>query len=167
MTTEALKAARESIAADRECLFSCHVSPVSGAVEDRAGLEGLAEYDAVLALIDAALAEPEPRQPWSEAEAVAVAHRAGFAGTHWSVGPEELAHLLNMVAPRALAEPQPVDERAEPMEMALCERHSLVLRVGVPYVFRPVGDCPSCAAMVEQAREAYGDSLGAAMKETP
>lgn len=52
-------------------------------------------------------------------------------------------------------------ERLEPMDMALCERHSLVLRVGVAYVFRPVGDCPRCAEMVAQAREAYGPGLGA------
>jgi hypothetical protein len=49
----------------------------------------------------------------------------------------------------------------EPMDMALCERHYLVLRVGVPYIFRPVGDCEKCAEMVEKAREAYGDDLGA------
>lgn len=47
-------------------------------------------------------------------------------------------------------------ERLQPMEMALCERHSLVLRVGVPYVFRPVGDCHGCAEMAAKAREAYG-----------
>ena len=52
-------------------------------------------------------------------------------------------------------------ERLEPMDMALCERHALVLRVGQPYVFRPVGDCQSCAAAVESARDAYGDGLGA------
>lgn len=51
-------------------------------------------------------------------------------------------------------------EALEPMTMALCERHSLVLRVGQPYVFRPVGDCESCAEMAAQAREAYGPSMG-------
>lgn len=53
-----------------------------------------------------------------------------------------------------------IDKR-EPWDMALCERHALVLRVGQPYVFRPIGGCRSCAAAVEAAREAYGDGLGA------
>ena len=52
-------------------------------------------------------------------------------------------------------------EFLEPMNMALCERHSLVLRVGAPYIFRPVGDCPRCAEMLQQAVEAYGPSAGA------
>jgi hypothetical protein len=37
------------------------------------------------------------RAPWSAEEAVDLAHRAGFSGTCWTVGPEELAHMLNMV----------------------------------------------------------------------
>ena len=49
----------------------------------------------------------------------------------------------------------------ECMEMALCERHKLVLRVGQPYIFAPVGDCESCAADLAAAREAYGPSAGA------
>jgi hypothetical protein len=40
---------------------------------------------------------------WCEAEAVAAAHAAGFAGTHWTMGPEELVHLLNMVNARPSA----------------------------------------------------------------
>jgi hypothetical protein len=42
---------------------------------------------------------PPPASPhqWSEAEAVAAAHAAGFAGTWWSMGPQELVHLLNML----------------------------------------------------------------------
>lgn len=64
-------------------------------------------------------------------------------------------------------------ELLEPMSMALCERHSLVLRVGQPYIFEPVGDCESCAAALAQAREAYGPTAGAPSvhdelrKETP
>jgi hypothetical protein len=60
---------------------------------------------------------------------------------------------------------------AECMEMALCERHKLVLRVGQPYVFAPVGDCESCAEALARAREAYGPSAGApnvrGNRETP
>lgn len=37
------------------------------------------------------------RAPWSAEEAVDLAHRAGFSGTCWTVGPEELVHMLNMV----------------------------------------------------------------------
>ena len=62
---------------------------------------------------------------------------------------------------QALAEAADMLERLEPMDMALCERHSLVLRVGQPYIFAPVGDCGSCAAALAQAREAYGPSAGA------
>lgn len=43
---------------------------------------------------------------WCEADAVAAAHAAGFAGTCWTMGPEELVHLLNMVGARAPAGPQ-------------------------------------------------------------
>jgi hypothetical protein len=50
--------------------------------------------------------------------------------------------------------------RLEPVSMALCESHSVVLRVGVPYVFRPVGDCATCAKMFSQAVEAYGPTGG-------
>ena len=45
----------------------------------------------------------------------------------------------------------------EPMLMALCESQSVVLREGQPYVFRPVGDCETCAAMSAASREAYGE----------
>jgi hypothetical protein len=45
-------------------------------------------------------AERGRRHRWSESEAVAAAHAAGFAGTHWTMGPEELVHLLNMVHAR-------------------------------------------------------------------
>lgn len=58
---------------------------------------------------------------------------------------------------------------AEVIDMALCERHSLVLRVGQPYVFRPVGDCESCAEMYRKAVEAYGPDAGepAAIQSAP
>lgn len=57
-------------------------------------------------------------------------------------------------------------ERLEPVSMALCELHSVVLRVGVPYVFRPVGDCQTCAKMFAQAVEAYGPT-GGSIRATP
>ena len=57
-------------------------------------------------------AAPQPAQPaaqavapWAEADAVALAHRAGFAGTCWTMGPEELVHLLNLTAAPAVAPP--------------------------------------------------------------
>ena len=33
---------------------------------------------------------------WTPPEAIRAAHAAGFAGTSWIMGPEELAHLLNV-----------------------------------------------------------------------
>lgn len=52
----------------------------------------------------AALAEAEKEEPvaWTNEEATAVAWQAGFAGTSWSMGPEELTHVLNtaQVPPR-------------------------------------------------------------------
>lgn len=54
---KALEAARTCIATDRESLFDCHKSWGTGIVEDESGLRRLAEYDAVLALIDEALRE--------------------------------------------------------------------------------------------------------------
>jgi hypothetical protein len=47
---------------------------------------------------------------WTPDEAGIVARKSGFSGTSWAMGPEELAHLLNMLrqpAPAAPAEPQP------------------------------------------------------------
>lgn len=58
-------------------------------------------------------------------------------------------------------------ESAKPMSMALCESHAVVLRVGVPYVFRPVGDCQTCAKMFAQAVEAYGPTGGEPTPATP
>lgn len=55
----------------------------------------------------------------------------------------------------------------EPMTMALCERHSLILRVGQPYVFAPVGDCESCAELLAAAIEAYGPNAGAPLPAAP
>lgn len=75
-------------------------------IRDMAGSERLGEYvnshvqfarDAWQAAV---AAERERRHQWSESAAVAAAHAAGFAGTHWTMGPEELAHLLNMVHAR-------------------------------------------------------------------
>ncbi len=34
-------------------------------------------------------------KPWDEASAELVAQASGFAGKDWSMGPEELAHVLN------------------------------------------------------------------------
>lgn len=53
---EAVNAAREIIAEDRQNLYDCHVSPVSGEL-DAHGAAGVAEYDTVLATIDVALAK--------------------------------------------------------------------------------------------------------------
>lgn len=64
-------------------------------------------------------------------------------------GPRQVLALLDEI------------DRLQPMDMALCERHSLVLRVGQPYVFAPVGDCESCAAALAQSVEAYGTNAGA------
>lgn len=49
----------------------------------------------------------------------------------------------------------------EPMEMWLCESQSFVLRVGQPYIFKVNPECESCRKLADQAREAYGPSMGA------
>lgn len=54
---EALSAARDCILIDRAALADCHMDPVTNEV-DAEGASGVAEYDAVLAQIDAALAAP-------------------------------------------------------------------------------------------------------------
>lgn len=53
---DALVAARALIWTDRQSLSDTHMDPVTNEV-DEDGAEGVAEYDAVLAQIDAALAE--------------------------------------------------------------------------------------------------------------
>lgn len=56
-TRSALRAARKCIRTDRAALYACHFDRGTGRV-DATGAAGLAEYDAVLAQIDAALAAP-------------------------------------------------------------------------------------------------------------
>lgn len=46
----------------------------------------------------------QPVAQWDEASAVALAHRAGFAGTCWTMGPYELVHMLNLTAAQPVAE---------------------------------------------------------------
>lgn len=67
--------------ARKGCATGCHALALCGEVVQ----------------LRAALALPHA---WSAVEAVAAAQAAGFAGTHWSMGPEELVHLLNMVHAR-------------------------------------------------------------------
>lgn len=55
---------------------------------------------------------------------------------------------------------------ADVMDMALCERENVVLRVGQTYRFRPVGDCARCAELAAQAVEAYS-SIGVKLDLTP
>lgn len=52
----------------------------------------------------------------------------------------------------------------EPMHMALCEVHSLVLRPGQLYTFSKVGDCEKCTEMHQHAEETYGE-LGETFEE--
>lgn len=52
---EALREARASIAEDRQSLYECHADPRTGRVSDELCSPALAEYDALLARIDAAL----------------------------------------------------------------------------------------------------------------
>lgn len=70
-TRIALRAARKCIQTDRAALHACHFDPAIGRVDDT-GQMALAEYDAVLAQIDAALAAPakltdEPALPEPDA----------------------------------------------------------------------------------------------------
>lgn len=55
----AIKVARECIAADRDSLYETHRNPQTQTVDDAFGLDGLADYDVVLDLIDAAIAKSE------------------------------------------------------------------------------------------------------------
>jgi hypothetical protein len=55
----AARVARSHISSDRESLYQCECDPVRGAVVDQLGLEAIAEYDDVLALLDNAIATTE------------------------------------------------------------------------------------------------------------
>lgn len=48
---------------------------------------------------------------WENSQAVAVAHASGFAGTCWTMGPEELAHLLSVAGPQPSPEHVEVTEK--------------------------------------------------------
>lgn len=78
------------------------------------------------------------------------------------MSPQDVRTMLAEVA-----EPEEVRLHShEPiMEMALCERHSLVMRVGQLYRFVPVGDCPTCQQMLKDAVDAYGPSGGDPRKQ--
>lgn len=54
---EALRVARDCILLDRTALADTHMNPVTNTVDDEDGAEGLAQYDAVLSVIDAAIAK--------------------------------------------------------------------------------------------------------------
>lgn len=54
---EALHHARAHILIDRTALSDTHMNPVTNTVDDEDGIEGLAQYDAVLAVIDAVIAK--------------------------------------------------------------------------------------------------------------
>lgn len=53
---ECIKLARECIAFDGKCLAECHTDPKSGQL-DEAGMAGVAEFNALLARIDSAIAK--------------------------------------------------------------------------------------------------------------
>lgn len=60
---------------------------------------------------------------------------------------------------RAMVDAAPLPEEpevGEAMEMALCERHSVVLREGQLYRFVRVEDCEKCAKMSADSLECYG-----------
>ena len=98
--------------------------------------------------------EAERFEPFGGKNAVTVFHH-------------DCAETLREVIASLEAVTAAVAEPAEPMHAWLCERHSYVLRVGQPYVFQPAEGCDSCAAMAEQAREAYGPSMGAPESTPP
>lgn len=51
---------------------------------------------------------------WTEQSAVDLAHRAGFAGTWWSMGPYELTHMLNLTTAHPPQQHKPIsDERLD------------------------------------------------------
>lgn len=41
--------------------------------------------------------DPAMKLTWTPRDAIALAHAAGFVGTSWVMGPEELAHVLNVL----------------------------------------------------------------------
>lgn len=53
---KAINSARSRISIDRQSLFDCHKNWETNTVTDEAGLQGLAEYDDALRLIDSAIA---------------------------------------------------------------------------------------------------------------
>lgn len=59
---EALRVARDCILLDRTALADTHMNPVTNTVDDEDGAEGLAQYDAVLSVIDAAIAKATGEQ---------------------------------------------------------------------------------------------------------
>lgn len=67
---ECIKLARECIALDSQCLAECHTDPKSGQL-DEVGTAGVAEYSALLARIDSAIAKAsgkaESKTDWSAA----------------------------------------------------------------------------------------------------
>lgn len=62
----------------------------------------------------------------------------------------EVGPLLVGIAERLAA-------NAEPMELPLCGSSRYVLRIGQPYVFRPMPGCATCTKMAAEALAAYGD----------
>ena len=75
-------------------------------------------------------------------------------GDRWMKYEDQAKEMIAMVRASLAAVQAPAVE--EPMEMALCESVSLVLREGQAYRFHRVGDCERCMRMSAASRDAYG-----------
>lgn len=115
-----------------------------------------AGYVAAMRLLDQPAAQAEP-VAFSGASFIQHVQSVADGGHAWA------DEWLNWYSPGEwLSEERAVaaflgQKLAEPMDMALCESRSLVLREGQAYRFRRVGECATCAAMSAASREAYGE----------
>jgi len=62
------------------------------------------------------------------------------------------------------AQPAPA---VEVRDMALCERHRLVLRIGQPYRFFAIPGCATCAEMKAQSDASYGADIAERQQPAP
>lgn len=70
---------------------------------------------------------PEQADRWRRSQAVAVAHASGFAGTCWTMGPEELAHLLGVAGVQPASKLAAADAAAPGAEAASSEKQACLL----------------------------------------
>lgn len=101
MTTER-EALQQCVEALDELIELCAIGDVDESIEALGWGQAIIDAKAALTVARQALAEQQGEYPplprWSDEDATALAHRAGFSGTSWTMGPEELAHTLSLIA---------------------------------------------------------------------